>query len=614
MKIHITNLYNFNQNDMLVRRQHILANIGRKEGFLEMGIFEYPVHTDSRGELSKRLDGVISSVENGDIVFFQLPTKNGYDYEMFLFQKIKAYKNTKIVLLLHQMDMFMESEENEKKYLHLCESADLVVCPKKSDFYYFKNHQVEHVMECSRLRCSKEPTSDNSVVKDQVWNDSVEYQLLLESDFYYKHMFFESIKRLFVHHEERLEKSEIDEDHMIHVGFGLHDKNGNYSKWVGVTMQSIIEHTLSTICFHVLIDDSVNNDNKKKLLQVASEGGHVLKFHFVDVNRFSDVIESTKRYTVGALFRAMLPEILPYLKKIIYLDADLFVNRDISELWKTNIQDYCLAGTPDVAQGIGNAAPIVVKNGLVKADEYINSGVLYMNLEKIRLEGNLCEKVIDFIRNEPLALLPDQDAINAIFVGKVKFLDVSWNYLNCWVKQKNENKLENMIYHFAGSIVQLSSGCELDQRYVETLFRTPWGKDEGAEILKYSIVRVIDRIGLLEKILAKVSEPGVIKIFYGNEIRSMRKLYSMLHINEEDYRVLSQVPEEKGILECFPISKMIEEQRPHIIFVLPDADDWKAISTLSDLGKVEMTDYFIIPQIFGPKDGGYVDVPANLIW
>ena len=63
MKIHITNLYNFNQNDLLVRRQHILANIGRKEGFLEMGIFEYPVHTDSRGELSKRLDGVISSVE-----------------------------------------------------------------------------------------------------------------------------------------------------------------------------------------------------------------------------------------------------------------------------------------------------------------------------------------------------------------------------------------------------------------------------------------------------------------------------------------------------------------------------------------------------------------------
>lgn len=613
MKIHITNLYNFNQNDMLVRRQHILANVGRKEGFLEMGIFEYPVHTDSRGELSKRLDGVISSVENGDIVFFQLPTKNGYDYEMFLFQKIKAYKNTKIVLLLHQMDMFMESEENEKKYLHLCESADLVVCPKKSDFYYFKNHQVDHVMQCSRLRCSKEPTSDNSVVKDQVWNDSVEYQLLLESDFYYKHMFFESIKRLFVHHEERLEKSEIDEDHMIHVGFGLHDKNGNYSKWVGVTMQSIIEHTLSTICFHVLIDDSVNNDNKKKLLQVASEGGHVLKFHFVDVNRFSDVIESTKRYTVGALFRAMLPEILPYLKKIIYLDADLFVNRDISELWKTNIQDYCLAGTPDVAQGIGNAAPIVVKNGLVKADEYINSGVLYMNLEKIRLEGNLCEKVIDFIRNEPLALLPDQDAINAIFVGKVKFLDVSWNYLNCWVKQKNENKLENMIYHFAGSIVQLSSGLELDQRYLETLFRTPWGKDKGAEILKFSIARVKDRIAIFEKILVMVSKPGVIKIFYGNEPRSMRKLYSILHINEADYRVLSQVPEEKGILECFHISKMIEEKRPHIIFVLPDADDWKAISVLRDLGKVELTDYFIIPKMFGDEDGGYTDIPSNFI-
>ena len=95
-------------------------------------------------------------------------------------------------------------------------------------------------------------------------------------------------------------------------------------------------------------------------------------------------------------------------------------------------------------------------------------------------------------------------------------------------------------------------------------------------------------------------------------LRKIRAVLLLPFASSARKKALSSGKEAKKIDLC--AAKMIEEQRPHIIFVLPDADDWKAISTLSDLGKVEMTDYFIIPQIFGPKDGGYVDVPADLIW
>ena len=55
MKIHITNLYNFNRNDMLVEKQHRIAEAGIALGYREMGIFSFPVETDTPQEVSKRL-------------------------------------------------------------------------------------------------------------------------------------------------------------------------------------------------------------------------------------------------------------------------------------------------------------------------------------------------------------------------------------------------------------------------------------------------------------------------------------------------------------------------------------------------------------------------------
>ena len=63
MKVHITNLYNFNPGDELVKKQHRIAEAGFSLGFREMGIFSFPVESDTQSELSKRLDGIIAALE-----------------------------------------------------------------------------------------------------------------------------------------------------------------------------------------------------------------------------------------------------------------------------------------------------------------------------------------------------------------------------------------------------------------------------------------------------------------------------------------------------------------------------------------------------------------------
>ena len=68
-------------------------------------------------------------------------------------------------------------------------------------------------------------------------------------------------------------------DNAIHICFGIHDKDGNYSVWAGTTMQSIVENTRSPIVFHILHDDTLNSSNKEKLGLIADNSGNSIEFH-----------------------------------------------------------------------------------------------------------------------------------------------------------------------------------------------------------------------------------------------------------------------------------------------------------------------------------------------
>ncbi len=54
---------------------------------------------------------------------------------------------------------------------------------------------------------------------------------------------------------------------------------------------------------------------------------------------------------------------MPDLKKIIYLDSDLFVNTDIEEFWNLNIDNYCLAAAQDFSTIRNWGTPYAVAAG-----------------------------------------------------------------------------------------------------------------------------------------------------------------------------------------------------------------------------------------------------------
>ncbi len=101
------------------------------------------------------------------------------------------------------------------------------------------------------------------------------------------------------------------------------------------------------------------------------------------------------------LFADMVPEIPD---KILYLDTDVLCCGDFSKLYDMDITDYDFAGVPDRYGKwfFGN----------VLRHNYFNSGVLLMNMKKIREDG-LFEKCREMCRNKKM-FMPDQSALNKL--------------------------------------------------------------------------------------------------------------------------------------------------------------------------------------------------------
>ncbi|NJM33708.1 MAG: glycosyltransferase family 8 protein [Rhodomicrobium sp.] len=128
----------------------------------------------------------------------------------------------------------------------------------------------------------------------------------------------------------------------------------------------------------------------------------------------------------ATFYRLMLPEILePEMKRLIYLDADLIVARDIRQLWATDMENRAIAAVYDA--GI-DAVPFARRWGLEPIPgSYFNAGVLLIDMERVRGEGVFRRAFEFLLANRPELGFMDQDALNHTLWRQWRLLDPVWN-------------------------------------------------------------------------------------------------------------------------------------------------------------------------------------------
>ena len=229
---------------------------------------------------------------------------------------------------------------------------------------------------------------------------------------------------------------------MIHVCFGLHDKTGRYAKFTGTAILSLFENTSSNVTVHILHDNTLTQDNREKFIYLAGEYHQLVKFYNVE-ELFADKITDFRQRipaietawsTIGTFFKLLIPQVLPSdIAKCIYLDSDMVVNLDIQELWKTNLDDKPLAAVLEMEANAFNyktydaAQKYLLNAGIVKYEDYFNSGLLLMNLKYLREAEDFIMSGVKWRGEHPQCNCFDQDIWNYLFSKNYKQLPVKFD-------------------------------------------------------------------------------------------------------------------------------------------------------------------------------------------
>ena len=151
-----------------------------------------------------------------------------------------------------------------------------------------------------------------------------------------------------------------------------------------------------------------------------------LKFVCVDDSDISR-LKVDGHISPATYYRLYVSELLPHnVKKVLYLDSDIIINGNLSDLFNTHISNYSLAAVPDAFVDKNEA--VRSKICLKREAHYLNGGVLLLNLERWRSE-KIGPRALEFCISNPNSItFWDQCAINHVVQGKFYILDKKWNF------------------------------------------------------------------------------------------------------------------------------------------------------------------------------------------
>lgn len=222
------------------------------------------------------------------------------------------------------------------------------------------------------------------------------------------------------------------------------------------------------------------------------------RLSFVDVEPVVASYELTTNNPhigVETYYRFLVQDLLPYYDKVLYLDSDLIVKGDVSELFATELGDNLLAATHDIDY-LGNLNMndgwrikyTRETMGMKDPYRYFQAGVLVLNTAAMR-QAHAIGEWLEFAVN-PALIFNDQDVLNIHCEGRVVYLDDRWNITTDTFDRYSRiysfapaqiqegffrGRADAQIVHYAGADKPWNqTGCDLEELYWSYARQTPF--------------------------------------------------------------------------------------------------------------------------------------------
>ncbi len=256
-------------------------------------------------------------------------------------------------------------------------------------------------------------------------------------------------------------------DGKINIVFTI-DKD--FIKQFTVSLTSLLETNQDIIDRIFLINNIIDDQILKKSLTFFSDKYNLI-IEIININDAQFAELRIKSYiSIASYFRLILSELIPTdINRILYLDCDLIVTGDLSNLITLKFNDNFLCAV-DQEQHISTFSRF--KNTPFNGKKYFNSGVMLINLKKWR-ENNISKILMKNANKYNSQMLHlDQDILNITFYNSWKELDYkynAWKYSNQSIEKLGIAANDLVIIHFIGPIKPWNFQC--NHKYKHLYFK-----------------------------------------------------------------------------------------------------------------------------------------------
>jgi len=212
--------------------------------------------------------------------------------------------------------------------------------------------------------------------------------------------------------------------------FSIADQN--FYPGLAVSLLSCLECASGKYDYHFrVLEDKIGNEQKKELdSKISSLANDInmtahISWYAVDQNLVNDLPPdrgSRMTYT-----KFLIPHLLENCDSAIHVDSDFLVNLGVEKLWEECLGSECLiGGVPDFHQTLKNECPVLDLNRAESDSPYLNAGMLWMNLKKLR-NINILEQSREFVAKHPNIKHGDQTILNYLCRNKILALPDYYN-------------------------------------------------------------------------------------------------------------------------------------------------------------------------------------------
>lgn len=206
--------------------------------------------------------------------------------------------------------------------------------------------------------------------------------------------------------------------------------NDRYVPYLDVAIISLISHASPDREYRItVLKTDITERNQAILLKHATKN---VSIEFYDVRNMLEPVKHKLPemfyFSLAAYYRFFIETAFPQYDKAIYLDCDVVLLNDIAKLYDTDVTGYLVGAVYEQNTDRSPAFTNYVEDIIgIPYNTYFNSGVMVMNLAEFR-KNKVQEEFLWMLGEYHFdSLAPDQEYLNVICHGKVKYLPTGWN-------------------------------------------------------------------------------------------------------------------------------------------------------------------------------------------